>query len=366
MKHSDPQAVARAIETLADSCPDKDTMRNTIMSLRSADDDNHITKNHVAIQETAQEPKKLSRVFSDMTSHLVRPESAFRPVRSMTAAPPKFGPLQSGPPRAPSAAPRSRPFQPQSPWLQNSPISSRFGFAGNGPATSTGFGRAPSRRGYHQGGTGAYRPNAPEFYPSGYLPSDREVIKADNNSFAFGGDQYPSTPSSVRNRYTPSRDATSPEFGSAYSNAVVSRLQSTGPLIHVTPMAVEAWNHQIMNLYKVIRNFVQHNASEPTHINPQDLRKTSLWPVLLATYHPLSEVEAISYLDYHLKDESSKSCLVTRVIIDYIVNRVWVPGAWTGSDPNSTYALIGVEREMEQSQGKSFRRKNTMSVVVKS
>lgn len=82
------------------------------------------------------------------------------------------------------------------------------------------------------------------------------------------------------------------------------------------------------------------------------LSSTALWPVLLATYHPLSASEAASYLDIHLREENPKCCLVTRVIIDYIVNRVWVPTAWVGSDDETSYAIWDLDKDLEKTRGK--------------
>ena len=136
-----------------------------------------------------------------------------------------------------------------------------------------------------------------------------------------------------------------------HPSAMTSRFPPLGPLIHISELTVSAWHDQIMQLYAVIRLFVENNANDPTHIPPMELRKHKLWTVLMAVYYPLSEAEAVSYLDYHFKDESSKSCLVTRVIVDYIVNRVWIPQAWSGADEEITSALMAVERDLEKTQG---------------
>ncbi|KAH8711570.1 hypothetical protein HC256_008387 [Beauveria bassiana] len=106
-----------------------------------------------------------------------------------------------------------------------------------------------------------------------------------------------------------------------------------------------------MDFYAVIRAFVERHASQPDHASSMKMSSTGLWPILLATYHPLSSAEAASYLEYHLRNENSKACLVTRVMIDYIVNRVWTPAAWSGADDESTYALMELERDMERMLG---------------
>ncbi|KAJ4144545.1 hypothetical protein LMH87_003426 [Akanthomyces muscarius] len=123
------------------------------------------------------------------------------------------------------------------------------------------------------------------------------------------------------------------------------------PLVHMNERSVAAWHEGIMDFYAVIRAFVERHASQPDHASSMKMSSTTLWPILLATYHPLSSAEAASYLEYHLRNENSKACLVTRVMIDYIVNRVWTPAAWSGADDESTYSLMELERDMERMLG---------------
>ncbi|KAF4982365.1 hypothetical protein FZEAL_1999 [Fusarium zealandicum] len=337
MKNPSPESVVRAIETIADACPDKDVVHKSIMSMRPEGRDDAVPR----------ENRGLSHVFNDLAIQPQRPGSSFQPHRPTSAAPPRFGP-HGVPPRSSSTMPGERRY---GQWAPPAPTQSRFsGQPMNGPMSGPGpnpnYGRAPSRRGFSNG---TYRPNAPEFYPQTYAPSDKGFSR---NEGAFGLRQsyYPATPSNTRNKYGRFRDPISPGFNGP-PGALTTRPPFPGPLIHITDMTIAAWNEQMMDLYAVIRNFVDNNANQPTFIKPTDLSQSRLWPVLLATYHPLSEQEAVSYLEFHLKDESAKSCLVTRVVVDYIVNRVWVPRAWAGADRDATYGLIEVEKDLERTMG---------------
>ena len=142
-------------------------------------------------------------------------------------------------------------------------------------------------------------------------------------------------------------------FGSV-NGAMVPRNTHSGPLIHLTERSVTAWSRQVSDFYGVIRKFVDRHASEPIHDDDHLLTETDLWPILVRTYLPLSEMEAASYLQFHLKDQNAKRCLVTRVVIDYVVNLVWVPGAWKGADRDATYALAQLERDLLQTRGMSW------------
>ncbi|RSM09924.1 hypothetical protein CDV31_007441 [Fusarium ambrosium] len=352
MKNPSPDSVARVIETIAGACPNKDVVHKSIMSLRPE-----------GREETdPRDTKGLSEVFGDLSMQPHRPPTGFQPARPSSVAPPRFGP-HGLPPRPTSTMPNDRRF---GQWAPPTPAQSRFGPSPmipmnpmNGPGPVPGpipgpvqppnFGRAPSRRGFSNG---TYRPNAPEFYPQSYTHPDKSFPRHDAGAFGHGQrrDFFPPTPSNTRNKYSRFRDPISPDFA-APPGALTTRPPFPGPLIHITEMTIAAWNDQMMELYTVIRNFVENNANMPTYIKPTDLSQTRVWPVLLATYHPLMEQEAVSYLEYHLKEESSKSCLVTRVVVDYIVNRVWVPRAWAGADNDATYGLLEVEKDLERTQG---------------
>ncbi|KAH7015331.1 hypothetical protein EDB80DRAFT_748332 [Ilyonectria destructans] len=337
MKHSSAESVARAIGTIADSCKDKEVVQKTIMSLRPDARD----------EPEPRDSKNLSHVFTDMATQPPRPPTGFQPTRAAAYAPPRFGPLASGPPRAASTIPSDRRHPAH--WAPPTPAQSRFGnHPGNGAGPVGGFGRAPSRRGFQHNGT--YRASIPDHYSQHMPPTDKGFSRPES-AFGQRREYYPTTPSATRGKYGRFRDPISPDYAKAQSTALASRSAFPGPLIHITEMTVAAWNEQIMELYTVIRTFVENNANEPSYTVPSELSQTRLWPVLLATYYPLSEAEAVSYLEFHLKDESSKSCLVTRVLVDFIVNRVWVPRAWCGADTEATYGLMDIEKDLERTQG---------------
>jgi hypothetical protein len=147
------------------------------------------------------------------------------------------------------------------------------------------------------------------------------------------------------------------EGGQDISSALVSRnmqQHQLSSIVHVTSQSMAAWAQQVGNFYAVTRSFVERHASDTISATVAGISRTPIWEVLTRIYLPLSEAEAASYLEFHLKDRNSKMCLVTRVVIDYVVSLVWVPGAWKGFDPETTEALVDVEREMARTQGKSF------------
>ncbi|RGP68644.1 chromosome segregation smc [Fusarium longipes] len=334
MKNPSPDSVARAIETITESCSDKDAVQKTIMSLRPGSSEGG----------TSRDTKPSGSNEVAVQSH--RPPSATR-----------FGShIVPGPSRPASTAPSERRFGQWGPPTP-SQTHSRFGTpSSNGPGSQSMYGRNAPRRGFTNG---TYRPNAPEFYPQSYGHPDKNVTSPNEGGYGQSRQYYPPTPSAGRNKYSRFRDPVSvsaPDF-TGPPGTLTTRPPFPGPPIHITDMTINAWHDQFTDLYTSIRAFVAHHADLATFVNPMDLSSTRLWPVLLATYHPLSEPEAVSYLDYHLKETSSKSCLVTRVVIDYVVNRVWVPRAWMGAETDATHGLVEVEKDLERTQGQPATRR---------
>ncbi|KAG5798741.1 hypothetical protein H9Q69_002229 [Fusarium xylarioides] len=340
MSNSSPDSVARALETIAEACPDRNATQKSIMSLRPNGTDS---------------PNKAVGM-NDGALQSQRPSSALQNSRPPNL-PTRFGSHIVPPPSRPgSAAPSERRFNQ---WgAPPTPVQSQPRYAvppPNGAGPQSMFGRTAPCRGFSNG---TYRPNAPEFYPQSYGQPDKGPSAPINGGFGQQRREfYPPTPSHNRNKYSRFRDPVqAPDFAGP-PGALTTRPSFPGPPIHITEMTIGAWHDQLTELYTTVRLFVDVYADKPTFVNPMDLSSTRLWPVLLATYHPLSETEAISYLDFHLKDRSSKSCLVTRVIIDYIVNRVWVPRAWIGAETDATYGLAEVEKDLERTQGQTAVRR---------
>ncbi|RCI16099.1 hypothetical protein L249_2330 [Ophiocordyceps polyrhachis-furcata BCC 54312] len=300
--------------------------------------------------------------------------------------PPKFGPLQVGPPRAPASMARGgggswgrsvSTFAPPSTGLfQQAQTSSRRGNGGGAGGGAGGGGFQPLPR-YRSADQHQQHHN-----------HNHNHNHHNNNNDAFSHHQQlqhqyrPATAMGRRDNYFP----TTPPFGGGGGGVVVgggsggagagagagggggpaaaagrsgrfgrfTDSSGSGPVIQLTDRAIGAWNEQIVDLYGSIRHFVSRHAGEPDGGGSiMAAGSGGLWPVLLAMYHPLSEHEATSYLDFHLRSESSKCCVVTRVIVDYVVNRVWVAGAWTGSDSRTSYELLDVERDLEATSSSS-------------
>ena len=345
-RNPDQQSLNHAVETLTVSV-EKDMMRRAGMGINGT--------------SSGTDDRNGRRADADVAfDHTSRPS---------TVAPPKFGPLQAGPPRGQSAfngqaaSWTGRSGQPQQQQQTGIGISPFY----TGPTPPSTF-RPPTRKAYQA--PGRFRN---DYTASGYGMLEGGGVPIRPNTGFGGGTRQailrepypPQTPTSNHRAGRFSREREAAEFGSAStsstSTAVVrgSSVSSsrgggsgwTGPAPDTSDGTIASWNGQIMEFYAMIRAFVERHANVPDAHMALKMNTTALWPVLLATYHPLSAAEASSYLDIHLRSDNPKCCLVTRVIIDYIVNRAWVPHAWAGSDNESTYALSQLWDDFGRAQG---------------
>ncbi|KAL7798319.1 hypothetical protein V8C37DRAFT_407602 [Trichoderma ceciliae] len=342
VRQPNSEAIAGTIEPVTDTAQDRNGYQRPLVPLQ-------------------EESLGDGSVFSDHAPP-PRAASAFQPVHRPPAMgpPPKFGQFQGMPPRPPTALPHDR--RSANAWNLVAPIQSgRPGSFNNKPQfPAPPFGRAPSRQGYQN--NARFRPDN---FPQSAFAMPENPPPRPSSAFGYGRDYFPNTPTGpARGRYGGRlRDAAPPppslDFGASSSSgstsgppsSLVNRSPYANQPITITEQTVQAWHGYMMHFYATIRNFVERHANNPDLTGETKLSQTHLWPILLATYYPLSEQEAESYLEFHVRSENSKSCIVTRVIIDFVVNRVWNPSAWAGADADSTFGIMEVERDLERTAG---------------
>lgn len=333
-----PEELARAIETMAGSIQDKDMLEKTLPIIRAAS--SSLASRGGGQQQLNSDPHSQNSGHSPAPSRA--PSGAMPLERPPTAHPSPYSPLVAGPPRAPSTRPQSRHFQS---WGTASgghqaPRAATMGNVLTSPGT---YSRAPSRKGFQP--QARNRSNVADFQ-HGNQGLSRPGTALATRDYYHGGPGGPG-----RARYG-GRGHDSFDSGVGGSNgAIVPRNTQVGPLIHLTERSVAAWAEQISQFYSAIRQFVDNHADQPITDPDHSLIQSGVWPILVRTYLPLSELEAASYLEFHLRDQSAKRCLVTRVVVDYVVNLVWVPGAWKGADKDTTYALADIERDLIRTHG---------------
>ncbi|KAM0465198.1 hypothetical protein ACHAPV_002194 [Trichoderma viride] len=320
-----------------------------------------INGHHKPLVPLQEEEAGNGSIFSDPVTS-PRAATAFQPAQRppTVGPPPKFGQFQGNmPPRPTTALPHDR--RTANAWNLVAPMQGgRQGSFNHRPQfQGPHFGRAPSRQGFQS------NPQFRTSFPQSAFAMPENPPQRPSSAFSYGRDYFPNTPTGQsRGRYGGRlRDNAPPppllDFGASSSggstpgppNALVSRNPYSNQPITITEQAVQAWHGHMMHFYATIRHFVECHANNPDPTGETKLSQTQLWPILLATYYPLSEQAAESYLDHHIRSENSKSCIVTRVVIDFVVNRVWNPSAWAGADADSTYGIMEVERDLERTTG---------------
>lgn len=327
MKNTDPDSVARAIETLASSVQDNQAAQKALMSLKSA------------AAPPSDDDGGLSRMLSEFPMP-ARPTSVFQTTHRPNGN--VLAPSKMGYGRGHNGG-GNAPRRYQGSWANTPapyPHQSKFGSFG-GPAVSS----------FSKMGANRRAPSANRFTSPGDWNFQGDSYHNPRGSMYASRDYFPPTPT-ASNRSGSGRYSRLSETRSdaSASTALVPRHQG-GSMMSTGDEAVQGWHDSVMELYGLARTFVENHSVAPEPALAHKVSMTPIWPILLATYFPLSENEAGSYLEYHLRNENSKSCLITRVIVDYIVNRVWAAGAWTGHDAESTHALIEIERDLEKMHG---------------
>lgn len=264
-----------------------------------------------------------------------------------TRSPSAFSPLHAGPPRAPSTRPNGRQFGAWAPTGQgNRSVSVNQGLA------SPGYNRPTSRPRYQPQRMRGENWMGPRHNDNG--PS------RPGTSMGYRDNHYPGYAQTVgfpRGRSRPMlHGAFDPHSSSQMALAGNELMRGNGgtSLIHLTSHAVTGWSDRMDDIYGCIRSFVDNHASEIFGPEPHRLETTKTWPVLVACYSPLQECEAASYMEHHLRSAVSKKCLVTRLVVDYIVNCVWTVFAWKGFDEESDQAIDHLWRDLCRTEGELF------------
>lgn len=75
---------------------------------------------------------------------------------------------------------------------------------------------------------------------------------------------------------------------------------------------------------------------------------------MMKLYAPFSEQQAWSYIRQHMNDPMSRACLISRTMIDLLVNRIFTFEAWEGFSVDTDRQLREIRHEMNNLPGKSY------------
>lgn len=114
------------------------------------------------------------------------------------------------------------------------------------------------------------------------------------------------------------------------------------------------------DIYEAIRSWVSEFFSQPSGaaMSLGYIRSTPIWQYFVAAYRPLSESQASAYVQVHFQDSNSRQCLLSRVIVDYLVYRIWTHGAWVGFSESTTSTI----KEIDGNLNRNISEQKTLSL----
>ncbi|OHE92632.1 hypothetical protein CORC01_12078 [Colletotrichum orchidophilum] len=275
------------------------------------------------------------------------------------------------------------------------------GFAG--PNNYRGQIDMPSRPGTAMGHRGSFRPNAPEFHPSMFANADNSSFHNDasynmnygpgsntgsRHDFNGGSALYrsptPRSASHFGNFEGPSSGFTRPSplvpsghqgsqgpqgMGSnhmGYSNdysMIPQRIRnhapnSSGNSHHTANFSQQGAfspgpfgqggngpSHAVTSPFAPGNGFGEDEGGDNERY-ARALESVVILRYMMKLYAPFSEQQAWSYIRQHMHDPMSRACLISRTMIDLLVNRIFTFEAWEGFSVDADRQLREIRHEM--------------------
>ncbi|SPO05697.1 uncharacterized protein DNG_08384 [Cephalotrichum gorgonifer] len=104
----------------------------------------------------------------------------------------------------------------------------------------------------------------------------------------------------------------------------------------------------IDEFYQLTRGWVADYAGTPDARQALTVKESAVWPAIVAAYPPLTPLEANAYIDIHIRDPLYRPCLISRLIVDFFIGRVWTALAWMGLDEATDRALTQLRGDFER------------------
>ncbi|KAL2113009.1 hypothetical protein VUR80DRAFT_5769 [Thermomyces stellatus] len=104
----------------------------------------------------------------------------------------------------------------------------------------------------------------------------------------------------------------------------------------------------IDEFYQLTRTWVTDYAGSPDARQALTIKESPVWPAIVACYLPLTPLEANAYVDIHIRDPFYRPCLISRLIVDFFIARVWNVFAWMGFDEQSERGLVQLRDDFQR------------------
>lgn len=104
----------------------------------------------------------------------------------------------------------------------------------------------------------------------------------------------------------------------------------------------------IDEFYQLTRTWVTDYAGSPDARQSLTVKESPVWSAIVACYPPLSPFEANAYVDIHIRDPFYRPCLISRLVVDFFIARVWNVYAWMGFDEQSDRGLTQLRDDFQR------------------
>lgn len=199
----------------------------------------------------------------------------------------------------------------------------------------------------------AFRPQAVEFRPT--LPRGMAGPNAMANGARNSNAMQPNNFNSFRGRpKNSSTNGRGPTRGGLQAATIAgSSSRARVGLEGLDSAFLTQVERAIDEFYQLTRGWVTDYAGTPDARQALMVKESPVWAAIVACYPPLAPLEANAYVDIHIMDPFYRPCLISRLIVDFFIARVWNVFAWMGSDDQSDRGLMQL-RDDFQRLGKSL------------
>lgn len=100
--------------------------------------------------------------------------------------------------------------------------------------------------------------------------------------------------------------------------------------------------------YQLTRTWVTDYAGSPDAVQALTVKESPIWTAIMACYSPLTPFEANAYVDIHIRDGFYRPCLISRLIVDFFIARVWNVHVWMGFDEQTDRGLTQLRDDFQR------------------
>ncbi|KAK4188822.1 hypothetical protein QBC35DRAFT_548451 [Podospora australis] len=132
-------------------------------------------------------------------------------------------------------------------------------------------------------------------------------------------------------------------------------LRPKGQLAHTAPREAEDWEPEFSRLFTMVKGYCKLFENSPVPIahleNHVRTRAADLWNHMARILHPADLKVGEKYLGLAIRNDAYRQHLLTRVILQYLVNSLFSPEGWEGFSPDLDAELKDLSRKLMGGRG---------------